>query len=364
MSDRPKAPPRVSLVHGPTPIVRRPALDAIVGARIWIKRDDATGGAEAGNKLRKLEFLVADARARGATTLVTCGALQSNHARATALVAAQFGLECLLFLRVPDPDAARAAPLHLVGNVLLDRLAGAEIRFVSPEEYRDRGAVMDRARGELASIGKQAYVIPEGGSNGLGALGYVEAMRETRAQIDLGLVAPPRSPREGPRFDVVAHACGSGGTAAGIALGARRHDVARETWSFAVCDDRAYFTETIARIAGEARGFEPSLPEIAFVEPGSGEAAVPDRPARAVVDDRAKGPAYGTMSDEQQAFLVRVARATGFLLDPVYSGKALFGVAQAVHRGDIEPGADVLFVHTGGLPGLLVQGESLRAHLG
>ncbi len=324
---------RIHLVHGPTPIVRRAALDAIVGGEVWVKRDDATGGAEAGNKVRKLEFLFADARSKGAKVVITCGGLQSNHARATALVAAQLGLRSVLFLRVPDPAKARSAPLDLVGNVLLDRLAGAAIRFVSPDEYRDRAAVMDRARAEIPD----AYVIPEGGSNGLGALGYVEAMRESKAQIE--------SP-----FDVVAHACGSGGTAAGVALGAALHDVAREAWAFAVCDDRTTFERRIADIAAEARALDPSLPAL--------EDTV------YVVDDHAKGPAYGVMSDEQKRFLVEVARASGVVLDPVYTGKALFGVAQAIARGAIRRGSKILFIHTGGLPGLLAQGEALRDAIG
>jgi D-cysteine desulfhydrase len=345
------------LVHGPTPIVRLPALDDIVGTPIWVKREDATSGAESGNKIRKLEFLLADAKARGARVVITCGGLQSNHARATALTCAQLGLRSILLLRVADPERARATPLELTGNVLLDRLAGAEIRFVSPQEYRERGALLEQARADSDGRGVPAYVIPEGGSNGLGSLGYVEAMREVRGQMQLGLAGDGR-------FDVVAHACGSGGTAAGVGLGAAHFGVANETWAFAVCDDREYFRKTIARIAIESRGYMPSLPEIAFVEPGSGAAVAPDGAARVVVDDRAKGPAYASMTDEQKRFVVRVARATGLVLDPVYTGKALFGVAKAVERGEIKPGARVLFLHTGGLPGLLAQGEELRDAVG
>ncbi len=337
------SPPRLFLVHAPTPIVRVGALDEIIGANVWIKRDDATSGAESGNKIRKLEFLLADALARGAGAVVTCGGLQSNHARATALTCAQLGLRSILLLRVPDPAAARAAPLELTGNVLLDRLAGADIRFVSPAEYAQRGGLLEQARAESDRNGVPAYIVPEGGSNGLGSLGYVEAMRETRGQMDLGLAG------HGP-FDVVAHACGSGGTAAGVALGAAAFGVARATWAFAVSDDRAYFEHAIARIAVEARGFDSSLPELSRVG--------------LVVDDRAKGPSYGQMSDEQKRFLVRVARATGLVLDPVYTGKAMFGLAEAVARGDIARGARVLFLHTGGLAGLLAQGEALRDAIG
>ena len=355
---------RLFLVHGPTPIERRPALDEIVGAKVWIKRDDATGGAEAGNKIRKLEFLLADALARKAEVVVTCGGLQSNHARATALACARLGLRAVLYLRVPDP--ARAADeLVLSGNLLLDRLVGAEICFISPAEYRERGAIMEHARRELEAEGAPAYVVPEGGSNGLGALGYVEAMREVRRQLDLGLCEGlEREAGAPPRFDVVAHACGSGGTAAGVALGAARFDVARQTWAFAVCDDHAYFANVIAQIASEARGFDSSLPELAVREPNGGASSTPDGAAALVIDDQAKGPAYAVMDAEQKRFLVEVARKTGLVLDPVYSGKALWGVARAVARGDLSPDANVLFIHTGGLPGLLAQGEELREALG
>jgi D-cysteine desulfhydrase len=351
--------PRLRLVHGPTPLVHLDALDEIVGTEVWVKRDDATSGAESGNKIRKLEFLLADALKRGARAVITCGGLQSNHARATALTCAQLGLRSILLLRVADPERARAEPLALEGNVLLDRLAGAEIRFVSPAEYRQRAGLLEQTRAESESAGVPAYIVPEGGSNGLGSLGYVEAMREVRGQMDLGLAGDGT-------FDVVAHACGSGGTAAGVGLGAAHFGVARETWAFAVCDDRAYFTQTIARIAVESRGYMPELPEIAFVEPGSGTKRNGNgngKHARVVVDDRAKGPAYAAMNDEQKRFLVRVARATGLVVDPVYTGKALFGLAQAVERGEIARGARVLFLHTGGLPGLLAQGEDLRAAL-
>lgn len=348
---------RLFLVHGPTPIERRPALDELVGATVWIKRDDATGGAEAGNKVRKLEFLLADAMARNAEVVITCGGLQSNHARATALSCARLGLRCVLYLRVPDPARA-VESIGPTGNVLLDRLAGAEICLISPAEYRERSAIMEAARRELETEGVPAYVIPEGGSNGLGSLGYVEAMREVRAQLDLGLCDDTRS------FDVVAHACGSGGTAAGVSLGAARFGVARETWAFAVCDDREYFERTVARIAAESRGYDSSLPPLALLEPNAAASTssmiAPDGSARLIVDDHAKGPAYAVMDDDQKQFLVNVARKTGLVLDPVYTGKAMWGLARAVERGNIDRGARVLFIHTGGLPGLLAQGDELR----
>ena len=335
--------PRVSLVHGPTPLVKRARLDAMLGVDLWIKRDDATAGAEAGNKVRKLEFLLGDARAKGADVVVTCGGIQSNHARATALACAELGLACVLFLRVDEeratgPDvAAPTRELPRVGNVLLDRLAGAEIRLVSRADYAQRTPVIEAAALRLGSEGKHAYVIPEGGSNGLGSLGYVEAMRETREQIALGLGG-------GKPYDVIVHACGSGGTAAGVALGAARFGVATSVRAMAVCDDAAYFERIIARITTESRALDASL----------------GAPAPIVVDDTARGPRYAVMDEAQRRFVVDVARASGVVLDPVYTGKALFGLARAVERGDIARGARVLFLHTGGLPGLLAQGDAFE----
>jgi D-cysteine desulfhydrase len=325
-------PRKLALAHLPTPLWRSDALDALIGAAVWVKRDDMTAGAEAGNKVRKLEYLLADALERGASTVITCGGIQSNHARATALLAAQLGLGCVLFLRTPTPSLAPAA----TGNLLLGLLSGATVHRISPDEYRRRGEVMAEAARELEAQGEKPYVIPEGGSNALGALGYVDAMRELRGQLDLGLGGGPAG------FDAVVHACGSGGTAAGIALGAREWDVASEVHAIAVCDDVSYFEGVIARIAIEATRLQSDL----------------DPPARVIVHDRFKGPAYGVASDEQRGFIRDVANKTGLVLDPVYTGKALFGLA----RLDPKP-KRALFVHTGGLPGLLAQADAFAAEL-
>jgi D-cysteine desulfhydrase len=343
MKPSPAAPrtSRLSLVHAPTPIVRRPALDELLGVRAWIKRDDATSGAEAGNKVRKLEYLLAEAVARGCDTVLTCGGIQSNHARATAIACAALGLKCQLYLRdasAPgDPShVATKAELPLSGNVLLDRLVHAEIHLVTPAEYAQRNAVLESESQAVARAGGKPYVIPEGGSNGLGSLGYVEAMRETREQMDLGLADGPEP------FDVIVHACGSGGTAAGVVLGAARYSVARAVRAVAVCDDAAYFARAIDRIVAEARSYDPSL----------------DARAPLVVDEGSRGPGYGVMNDEQKTVLTKVARASGIILDPVYTGKAMHALAMAVARGEIDKSARVLFLHTGGLPGLLAQGDA------
>jgi len=322
------SPQKLSLANVPTPIVRHDALDRLIGTEVWVKRDDLTAAGAAGNKIRKLEYLAADAIARRATTLVTCGGHQSNHARATAIVAAELGLKSLLLLRT----AAPSEPPPAVGNLFIDHLVGAEVRFITPAQYQARDIALNAAVEELAARGERGYVIPEGGSNGLGSLGYVDAMGEVATQLEQGLAGGPK------RFDAVAHACGSGGTAAGVALGIRRHGVANEAHAFAVCDDRAYFDAVVARIAGEACALDPTL----------------DPTARPIVHDTWKGPAYGLATDEQLAFVIEVARRTGLLFDPVYTGKALFGLSRLSPRP-----SRVLFIHTGGLPGLLAQADVL-----
>jgi D-cysteine desulfhydrase len=326
---------RLPLAHLPTPLFHSARLDALLGCEVWIKRDDMTGAAEAGNKIRKLEYLFADAlnprRSEGpATVVLTCGGAQSNHARATALLAARLGLKSTLFLRTPDP----AAPPPSQGNLLLDRLAGADVRFITPADYQRRDEVMAHAALELRAAGEAPYVIPEGGSNGLGAHGYVHAMQEVQEQLAAGLAGSVRG------FDAVVHACGSGGTAAGVAVGARVSRLADTALAMAVCDDRATFEGIIQRIVSEVFALSPALAGTAPFE----------------VLDEYRGPAYAVASPEQREFIVRVARVSGLIFDPVYSGKALFGLAQLKNKP-----RRALFLHTGGLPGLLAQADELAA---
>jgi D-cysteine desulfhydrase len=318
-------PDKLALARVPTPIEHNDALDRLIGTEVWVKRDDLTAAGAAGNKIRKLEYLLADALRRKASVVVTCGGQQSNHARATAIVAAELGLRAVLLLRTANP--AERPPV--VGNLMLDYLVGADVRFITPAEYRERDSLLARVADQLRKGGAVPYVIPEGGSNGLGALGYVDAMAEVRRQLDEGACGSARE------FDAVVHACGSGGTSAGVALGARRHGGARGGHSIAVCDDRAYFDAVVRRIVEEAVALDGTL--------GA---------AHPIVHDAFKGPAYGLASDEQLAFIVEVARKTGLLFDPVYTGKALFGLS----RLDPKP-KRALFIHTGGLPGLLAQSD-------
>jgi D-cysteine desulfhydrase len=319
---------RIPLAHLPTPLSHHQAIDRLVGTEVWIKRDDMTSGAAAGNKIRKLEYLLGEAVDRRTTTVLTCGGIQSNHARATALAARELDMRTVLFLRTPYAQP----PAVAVGNVLLDTMVGAELRFITPEQYRRRDALMEEAAHVLEGRGERVYVIPEGGSNGLGALGYVDAMQETREQMDLAVGGAP------PTFDAVAVACGSGGTTAGCLIGARAFAVTPRVHAFAVCDDRGTFSAVIDRIVSDSLRLR--------VAPGP--------LAELFIHDEWKGPAYGVLAEDQRQFILQVARSSGLILDPIYTGKALFGLSRLTPKPK-----RVLFIHTGGLPGLLAETDAM-----
>lgn len=286
------------------------------GARIWCKRDDVTGLGGAGNKLRKLEFLLADALARDADLVLTSGAVQSNHARLTAAACTRVGLPCEVWLnrRVPD----RGSSYESTGNVLLDRLFGARVHLVPGEQDPEEST---EARAEqLRRQGHRPYVIPAGGSNALGARGYVECARELLSQAE----AP---------FRTLYVATGSGGTLAGLAAG-----LGEAGWD--------------GRLVGvSVSGPEPEMR--ARVELPLSE--LTERPAAFTIEDRFVGPGYGVPTREGLAAIERIARLEGVLLDPVYTGKA----AAALLASATELNGDVVFVHTGGLPSLFAYEKEL-----
>ncbi len=304
-----KEPGRISLARLPTPIESYDRL--VPGLRV--KRDDLTGSTLSGNKVRKLEYLLADARSRRKKHVVTCGGIQSNHCRATALAAAQLGLRCTVLLRSPS---ARASYDAATGNLRLMQLSGAHIVWVTPDEYRNQ---RQELMAEIA--GTDGKVIVEGGSDGLGSLGYVRAVDELLKQ------------REAPTSIVVA--TGSGGTLAGLTLGARRRGLDIPVLGVAVCDDAPTFQAICARVAREARELLPDLPALEAND--------------FVVVEGYAGRGYAVSSPQELDLLATVARRTGLLLDPVYTAKAF----QFLVSRDPRLGAKPLFIHTGGLPGLL-----------
>jgi D-cysteine desulfhydrase family pyridoxal phosphate-dependent enzyme len=320
---------RYPLATLPTPLQRARNLEAALGPnspRLFFKRDDLTGLAFGGNKARKLEYLVADALAAGATTLVTEGAAQSNHARMTAAAAAIAGLECVLVL-----DARHGA--DVVGNLLLDRLLQADVRIVSGKG--DRIQEMAKVGDELRVAGKRPYLIPTGGSVPLGAASYVAAVGELTAQLMAISEAPTR----------LYVATGSQGTQAGLVVGARAFSA-----PFAICG-----------IAVE-RPVEKLIDDCVTLANQTAELI--DLPATFSRDDVSidgsyVGKAYGEMTPEGLEAIRLVARTEAVFLDPVYSGKAMAALIDEVKSGSRTKDESVIFLHTGGGPSLFPFGTAL-----
>lgn len=293
------------LAQRPTPEHALPRLSAELGVEVHVKRDDLTGFGLSGNKVRKLERLFADAG--DATTVITTGGLQSNHCRATALAARQRGLRPVLLLRGQPVDVPN-------GNLLLDHLAGAEIHFCTPEQYaNERDARMEALADTLREAGERPYVIPEGGSNAIGSLAFIDAADELRQAYDHVFVA-----------------VGSGGTLAGLALSS----IAGRVHGIAVCDDAITFEDRVRAIAAEAQR---------------------DLTADWWVDERYRGPAYGVATPAIWADIRRLATLEGLLVDPCYTGKALHALCEEARAGRI--GGRVLFWHTGGAFALFGRGQ-------
>ncbi len=328
-------PTRLDLARTPTPLERMARSGEALGVELWIKRDDLTGAELTGNKVRKLEFLLADALARGADTVITGGGEQSNHCRATALAATRLGLRSVVLLRTADPSN----PPPVAGNSLLDAMAGAELVYITPAEWQRRDEMFERQAERIRRGGGRPYIIPEGGSNAVGAWGYVRAAEELAGD----LAALPARPT------TIISACGSGGTGAGLILGGKLLSLAQRGIrfsSFNVCDDRAYFVRAISEICSE---FDRAYGTNARVT----EADID-------IVDGWVGIGYAQSRPEELIEIRDVARRDGVILDPVYTGKAFYGLASVLRADPGRFGERVVFLHTGGIFGLFPVTAQLR----
>lgn len=317
---------------GPTPIERVPRFsEALGGPDIYIKRDDLLGLTAGGSKTRKLEFLVAEALAQGADTLITCGAIQSNHCRLTLAAAVKEGLKCRLVLeeRVPGSYHPKAG-----GNNFLYNLLGMERVKVVPAGT-DMPAEMTAVAEELAAEGRKGYVIPGGGSNSLGALGYVACAQEILAQtFDLGL-----------EIHAILCASGSAGTQAGLVTGVQGLNMNVPVLGIDVSrakQDQEARVYGLVQATAERMGFRAAVPREAVVCFGD-----------------YVGPGYSLSTPGMVEAVQLLARTEGILLDPVYTGKAMAGLIDLVKKGYFERDGNILFVHTGGSPTLDVYRECL-----
>lgn len=319
--------PRIRLGHYPTPLEFLPNLTrALDGPDLYIKRDDCTGLATGGNKTRKLEFLVADALQQQADVLITQGAVQSNHARQTAAAAAVMGMQCKILLeeRVLDANDDYAQS----GNVMLDNLLGAEIVERFPAGT-DMAAAMQDLAARLRKQGHRPYIIPGGGSNAIGALGYVGCAHELLQQsFDMGL-----------RIDHVVHATGSAGTQAGLVAGLAASNSGIPVYGIGVRAPRAQQEENVWKLA------LATLDHMGIAE------SVLDR-ADVVANTDYVGQGYGIPTDPMIEAIELAARTDAILLDPVYSGKGMAGLIDLIRKGHFKKGENIVFIHTGGTAGL------------
>ena len=303
---------KVSLGIYPTPLYRLSGVSAKLGTNVWIKRDDLCGVALGGNKVRKLEYLLADAKAKGYELVMTTGQAQSNHAMLTAACALKLGMKPVLVLKKRGVCARR-------GNQVLNYLMGVDVRFVDTDSYDDIYRAMDRIADEL---GMPAYKIPCGGSNALGSVGYVDCMREIA--------------ESGVAFDAVVCACGSGGTAAGVALGVALHMPGTRVIAAMVdTDPFDVIVPEIMRESARLLDVRTELPTPEFIN--------------------LCGPGYSIPSEEGNEAIAMMMRQEGILLDTCYTGKAFAGLVKRAREGYFKPDDNVLFVHTGGAGGLFAQ---------
>lgn len=317
--------PRLRFAHLPTPLERMTRLsEALGGPTIWIKRDDCTGLAGGGNKTRKLEFLMADALAQRADTIITQGAVQSNHVRQTIAIAARLGLASSVFLEERIDDVTSVYMTN--GNVLLDDILGGERRCVPAGT--DMNAAMSELADELKSSGARPYIIPGGGSNEIGALGYVNAAFELVAQAN----------QTGLRIDHVVHATGSAGTQAGLVAGLFGLNADIPVLGIGVRAPRDAQEANVLRLARATADHVGLRGEI------------PDAAVRANCDYVGEG--YGIATAEMTDAIRSVARLEGILLDPVYSGKGMAGLIDLVTKGCFSKRDNIVFLHTGGAQAL------------
>ena len=314
--------PRLHFAHLPTPLEPLERISAELGGPdLWIKRDDCTGLSSGGNKTRKLEFLLADALEQGADTIITLGATQSNHARQTCAISARLGLDCHILLEDLSGDHDEAYARN--GNVLLDQLHGASISL------RPRGSdinhAMEKLAQQLRDDGKEPYLIPVGGSNEIGALGYVNAAFELVHQAN----------ERSLRIDHLLHATGSAGTQAGLVLGMEAIHSGIPVYGICVSRSREVQETNVFDLVQRSADFM-----------GLGQDLVTRD--RVAANGDYVGDGYGMPTDGMVEAVKLMARLEGILLDPVYAGKAFAGLVDLIRKGHFKKGENIVFLHTGG----------------
>ncbi len=322
--------PRVKLISLPTPLEYAPKLSEELGVKIYFKRDDVMELAFGGNKARKLEFLMADALRKGADTIITTGALCSNHARLTAAAARKLGLDIVLILRSIGPKSVK-------GNLLLDAILGADIRIFDVDR-EEIPKIMNETAKELEEKGKKPYIIPGGGANAIGSLGYLNASVEILHQLN----------ERGITANYIVHSTGSGATQTGLALGFKAMNTNIKVIGIACGGDKRSISHAVKRLADETSKLT-NLPLTLSYED-------------IIVYDEYTCGGYGIITKEVIEIIKRVARSEGVILDPTYTGKAMMGLINLIRKGEIPKGSTVIFLHTGGTPLVFQYEDELKKY--
>jgi len=323
--------PRVRILNLPTPLEKMERLSkTLKGPHLWMKRDDCTGLAFGGNKERKAEFVIADALKRKADVVVTTGPVQSNHSRSTAAAARKLGLRAVLILQGKKPQKRD-------GNLLLDYLLGAEVRYVDAEKP-DINSVMKETAEELEQEGHVPYIIPGGASYSVGAVAYVNAMLELVTQ----------SQKTGLKIDCLVHATGSGGTQAGLVLANKALNLGIDILGISVEGDHDSCRHLARKTIASANAASTLLNTKVTVESKN-----------VTIIEGYAGKGYEILSPECLNAIKLVAQTEGVILDPVYTGKAMAGLIDMIKRGHFRKEDNVVFIHTGGTPALFPYREEL-----
>ncbi len=327
-------PARLSLAQTPTPLQALPRLSRELGGpNIWVKRDDLTGCAVSGNKVRKLEFTLAQALSEGCDTLITAGGMQSNHCRATAILGAQLGLKVHLILRREGRDSP-----YSEGNLFLSELAGAEVSIYSKSEYQKNApALFQEWEEHYRRLGHKPRLIPVGASDGTGVWGYIHCARELHSDFQKAGIKPV----------AIVHATGSGGTQAGLTVGVELYQLDCPVIGMAVCDNENYF---LNKVRADLREWSDLYSTTQDLRLNVDELNIH-------VNDQYIGPGYARASAEVFDTIRLAARTEGLMLDPVYTGKGFHGLLEEIRKGHFKRGEDVVFIHTGGIFGLMAQAD-------
>ena len=326
-------PPRLQLAQLPTPITRLDKYsEQFEETVIWVKRDELTGTEVSGNKIRKLEFSLAEAKEQGCNTLITCGGVQSNHCRATAILGVRLGMKVHLILRGEKPEQAE-------GNLLLDYLAGAEITYLPQRQWQSHQDLAAELQQDYSSKGDKAFFIPTGASDEIGLWGYIAACEELKADFERLEMVP----------DYILTATGSGGTQGGLIVGSELFDIDSKIAAVNVCDDAKYFEDKVNEDVTlwkqrYKQSFDSENMSIHTIE-------------------GYVGPGYGAAGPEGFKTIRELASSEGIFLDPVYTGKAFHGMVNELHKGEngqLAGARNILFIHTGGLFGVFPQQENFE----